>query len=121
MDIPPSYGDVLYTINQKGTVNLNDLCKLTNKDKSTVSIIVNALGKAGYVTKEKDKNDGRSVCIKLSKKAAEHADRMMDISDRLRRRIFTGMSDEEKEISFLLLNKIASNLKTGARKSAAGR
>ena len=109
-DIPPSYGDVLYTINQKGVVNLNDLCRLTNKDKSTVSIIVNALGKAGYVTKEKDKNDGRSVCIELSEKAAEHADRMMDISDRLREKLFSNMSEEEKEISFLLLNKISSNL-----------
>ena len=56
------------------------------------------------------KNDGRSVWIKLSEKSKKYADRMMDISDQLRLKLFFGMSDEEKKISFLLLNKISSNL-----------
>lgn len=109
-DIPPSYGDILYAIHNHEKVSLNDLCKMTNKDKSTVSIIVNALEKKGYVIKVKDKKDGRSVCISLSEKAKTYANRMMDISAQLRLQLFSGMSQEEKAIFFLLINKISSNI-----------
>ena len=83
---------------------------MTNKDKSTVSIIVNALVKNGYAVKTKDETDGRSVCICLSNKAKRYAGHMADISNELRQRIFSGMSEEEKAIFFLLMNKISSNL-----------
>lgn len=109
-DVPPSYGDVFYAIHSRGQVSLSDLCRLTNKDKSTVSIIVNALEKSGYAIKTRSENDGRSVCICLSNKARRYAGHMADISDALRQRVFAGMSEEEKAIFFLLMNKISSNL-----------
>jgi DNA-binding MarR family transcriptional regulator len=109
-DVPPSYGDVLYAIHSRGQVSLSDLCRLTNKDKSTVSIVINAMEKSGYVIKTRDENDGRSVCICLSDKARSYAGCMADISDRLRQQFFAGMSEEEKAIFFLLINKISSNL-----------
>lgn len=109
-DIPPSYGDILYAISRRENVCVTDLCMMTNKDKSTVSIIINALEKKGYVIKEKDENDGRSVRVKLSKKAFQLADPMMVISEMLNKKLFSGMSSEEKTIFFMLLNKISSNL-----------
>lgn len=109
-DISPSYGDVLYAINSRESVSVSDLCRMTNKDKSTVSIIVNALEKNGYVVKEKDKTDGRSVCIRLSEKAKTYAEQMMVISSQLRQQLFSGMSEEEKTIFFMLISKISANI-----------
>ena len=109
-DIPPSYGDVLFAVKTKSGLGIKEICQVSNKDKSTVSLIVNNLEKTGYLVKEKDIVDGRSVKIRLSKKAEIQGEKMMAISEKLNEKIYEGLSDEEKAIFFMLLKKIAVNI-----------
>ena len=109
-DIPPSYGDILYAIKQRGVVSQKEICELSYRDKSTVSLILNAIEEKGYIVKEKDKTDSRALRIKLTRKAEQKSDDMMAISAELQQKLFNGMSEEEKQIFFMLLNKIAQNI-----------
>ncbi len=109
-DIPPSYGDILYTINRKKNICIKDISEISNKDKSTVSLIINALEKNGYVKKEKNNTDGRSITIKLTQKAKQYTDAMMEISIKLQNKLFAEMSEEEKAIFFMLLQKVAKKM-----------
>ena len=109
-DLPPAHGDVLFTLWQRGSLSLKEVCELSFRDKSTVSLIVNDAEKKGYVVKERDAQDGRGVKIRLTPRAEAKAVHMIKISTHLREKFFTGMSEEEISIFFMLLNKISRNV-----------
>lgn len=109
-DIPPSYGDILFAIKKKKELSVKEICEITQKDKSTVSVIVNKLVKSGYVIKERDASDNRAVKIKLSEKATVAGEKMMEISGKLNKQLYDGLSEEEKAIFFMLLKKISGNI-----------
>lgn len=108
-DISPSYGDILYALEKSGGASLKDICRMTNKDKSTVSLIVNSMEKSGWIVKRKDHRDSRAIHVSLSDKALQYADIMKEISNKLQKTMFKGMSGEEKSILFMLLDKVAKN------------
>ena len=109
-DLPPSYGDILFAIDRKDGLSIKEICEISNKDKSTVSLIVNNLEKNGYVLKERDENDGRSLKIRLSKKAQREGKKMMEISRKLQEQIYQGLNEEDKATLFKLLERIGANL-----------
>ena len=115
VDIPPSYGDILYLIHNQvhhqKTGYIKDIVDRSNKDKSTVSNIINHLEKKGYVRKMPDPEDGRRTMVRLTPLAESHTEAMFDISRDLRHRLFRNMSEEEQKILFLLLEKVEKNLK----------
>ena len=109
-DVPPSFGDILYIIHNKGAGYVKDIVESSYKDKSTISNIINQLEKKGYVDKIPDADDGRRVKVRLTDQARKYIDEMADISARLQNKLFENMSDEEQEIMFLLINKVEKNL-----------
>src|ERR1035437_5021466 len=66
-NIAPSYGDILFVLEQKGTITMQELAKHTIKDKSTISSVVNKLEVGGYITKEKDSADARYTKLTLTR------------------------------------------------------
>jgi len=110
-DIPPSYGEILYLIHNQGAGYVKDIVDQSNKDKSTVSSIINQLEKKGYVQKRRDPEDGRRVMVCLTPLSEIYIDAMFEISMDLRGKLFRDMSEEEQTILFLLLNKVEKNLK----------
>jgi len=110
-DIAPSYGDILFVLEQKGTITMLELAKHTIKDKSTVSSVVNKLEAGGYITKEKDSEDARYTKLSLTPKAKEIQNVLMKMSDEMNQKLFKGLSSAEKAIFFELLGKIYNNVK----------
>jgi DNA-binding MarR family transcriptional regulator len=82
----------------------------SKKDKSTVSNIINQLVKKGYVEKVADPEDARKTMVKLTEQCKTYAETMFDISKKLKQKLFKSMSEEEKSILFLLLNKVEQNM-----------
>lgn len=110
-DLPPSFGDILYIVHTKGPVSVKDIAAQSYKDKSTVSTIIHQLETKGYVQKEPDPSDGRKVRVSLTSQAEKHMESMARISSGLKERLFQDMSREERDILFLLMDKIEGNLK----------
>jgi DNA-binding MarR family transcriptional regulator len=110
IDIPPSYGDILFLIYTLESGYIKDIVDKSKKDKSTVSNIINQLVKKGYVEKVADPEDARKTMVKLTEQCKTYAETMFDISKKLKQKLFKSMSEEEKSILFLLLNKVEQNM-----------
>lgn len=108
--IAPSYGDILFVLDQKGTITLKEVAKHTIKDKSTISSVINRLEADGYVTKERDTGDARCTNLTLTPKAKKVRPVFFEISRRMNARLFEGLSEEEKTMLFKLMGKLYKNL-----------
>jgi len=109
-DVAPSYGDILYVLDQKGTVTMQEVARHTIKDKSTISSVINRLEKGGYLVKEKDARDSRYTNLTLTAKARELRPVLFGISRKMNAKLFEGFSAEEKQALFRLLEKVCRNL-----------
>jgi DNA-binding MarR family transcriptional regulator len=114
VDLSPSYGDVLFALDQKGPMALREIASLTNKDKSTVSSVIRKLEQTGYVTKKKGKGDARYVIIELTAKARKLKPLLLEISDEMNENLFRGLNRGEKAQLFKLIEKIAENATSDA-------
>lgn len=110
-DISPSDGDILFALDQRGALSIQEIAALTVKDKSTVSSVIKRLEDKGYVTKGRGDGDGRFVKIALTPKAKKIRPLLWKISASMNEMIFNGLNDEEKMKLFELTGKIYSNLR----------
>jgi len=110
-DIAPSYGDILFVLERKGKITLQELAKHTIKDKSTISSVVNKLEAGGFITKEKDLDDARYTSITLTPRARKLKPVLMGISEDMNRKLFAGLSAAQKTMLFELLGKIYKNVR----------
>jgi len=108
-DIAPSHGDILATLFQHGECTMTDIANSINRDRSTVTSLVNKLIKLGYILSKKDVNDSRSTIIFLTEKGKELEPGFKKISQRLYNIEYKGISDNEKEIFEKILEKIYNN------------
>ena len=108
--VAPSWGDVLYVLDQKGTTTLQEVANHTIKDKSTISSIINKLEAGGYIVKEKDETDGRYTNLTLTPRAKKLRPALLKISGKMNAQLFEGFSEDEKQTLFKLMEKIYGNL-----------
>ncbi|MBU3918083.1 MarR family transcriptional regulator [bacterium] len=107
--ISPSHGDILGALCLKDNLRMKELATLINRDKSTITALVNKLIDLGYVEKEADLNDNRINLIRLTEKGQKIRPEIKKISEKLRLKAYKGLSDEEKTILSMLLSKISRN------------
>jgi DNA-binding MarR family transcriptional regulator len=109
-DVAPSFGDILFVLDQKGAVTLQEVARHTIKDKSTISSVINKLEAGGYLTKEKDAADARYTRLSLTAKAKKMKPPLLRISAKMNTQIFQGLSEDEKQTLFKLMGKISENI-----------
>jgi len=112
--LAPSHGNILNVLyqNEEG-VPMNKITQSINKDKSTVTALVNKLLKMELIEKIKCKEDSRSTIIKLSQKGLDTKPIVINvISSKLLDTTYKGFTKEEKELLCTLLEKIKKNFNT---------
>ncbi len=78
--------------------------------KSHVSLSVNNLEKAGYIVKKQDVNDKKKIHLVITERAKPILDEIDEEQNKLYEVIFKGISEEEKEILKLILQKMCNNI-----------
>jgi len=78
--------------------------------KSHVSLSVNNLEKAGYIVKKQDINDKKKIHLVITERAKPILDEIEYEQNKLYEVIFKGISEEEKEILKLILQKMCNNI-----------
>jgi DNA-binding MarR family transcriptional regulator len=58
---------VLHELGRSPSLSLSELAEKTRTDQSSVSVVVTRLVENGYVTRDRDKRDGRRLVLNLSK------------------------------------------------------
>jgi MarR family transcriptional regulator, organic hydroperoxide resistance regulator len=104
-----SHGDILAALFEKKVLTMKELADRIEKDKSTVTALINKLIKYGYVQKKSDPQDSRVVLVALTKKGKDLLPDFEEISDILLTTFYKGISDKEKTAVAAILNKIKRN------------
>ncbi|HNW28306.1 MAG TPA: MarR family transcriptional regulator [Spirochaetota bacterium] len=108
--LAPSHGEILGSLLLHGEVQMTKLTEYIDKDKSTITALVNKLVRLGYVKKRKDTSDNRVTWIGLTDRGAALKPDIMEISRTLRKRAYENISDREKDTLAALLMKINSGM-----------
>jgi DNA-binding MarR family transcriptional regulator len=104
--IAPSHGDILVSLYQKNGLSVRELSEKIHRTQPTVTVLIDKLQKLGYVERVKSWEDSRVTLIKLTEKGAQLESTFREISEKLNRVIYGGLTDTEKEQVEHLLEKI---------------
>lgn len=108
--IGTSHGDIIYALFNRPRLTMADISKKINKDKSTVTALVDKLVRLGYVTKERNGKDTRVVYVSLTEQGRALQPVFETISQELLGTFYLNISDKEQEDLLKILMKIYSNL-----------
>lgn len=108
--LAPSHGDILIVLYQNELgIPMNKITSSINKDKSTVTALINKLVKMELIEKFKHEIDSRSTMVRLTKKGLDTKPLVTKISEKLLSTTYEGFNKEEREVIFNLLERIKNN------------
>lgn len=103
---------ITYLIENKDkTIYQKDIEEKLKISKAAVSDVLNSMESRGIITKEADVCDARRKRIIISKKAIETHDVMMRRLDSLNDCILDGISEDELNIFYKVIEKLKENMK----------
>ena len=88
---------------------MGEIARMIDRDKSTVTTLVEKLSALGYLKREKDSADNRVTKVKLTKKGRGLEADFEDISKKLLKGVYSGFSNKEKEMAIKMLARINNN------------
>jgi len=109
-DIVPAHGSIFVALFRNLELPMGQIARIIDRDKSTVTTLVNKLTGLEYLEKNKDDSDSRVSLITLTEKGKSLQTDFMGISEDLLSKVYHGFSDLEKEILMKLLARIKGNL-----------
>lgn len=101
-----SHAEILYYLLREGSLKMSTISNRINKDKSTITALVNKLIRYGYVKREQSNIDSRIYFIKLTDEGEQLRHVFNDISDNLVSQFFKPFSKKELYTMHDLLSKI---------------
>jgi DNA-binding MarR family transcriptional regulator len=107
--LAPSHGDILWALFKHGGLSMKGLAELIDRDKSTVTALVNKLIVLGYVRKEPDFADSRVNLISLTDEGEDLKDDLIEISQKLIAKVYRTLSEDERDSLIELLTKVNDN------------
>jgi len=115
-DLASSHGFILFLLSRKDRLTMSDIAARINRDKSTTTVLVRKLEKAGFIKSCKSDTDSRIKYIMLTEEGRKYNELTAQLSKELISTFYSGFSSEEKEQLFSLLSRIDSNFNTGSTK-----
>lgn len=107
--ISPSHGEIIAGLLIFGEIQMKDIPKIIDKDKSTVTALVNKLLSLGLIEKKEHRTDRRASYIMLSEKGESLRSSISEISEKLREKAYINLTDDEKSQMIQLLSRINKN------------
>lgn len=107
--LAPSHGDILVALLKAERLTMKELAEKIDKDKSTVTALVDKLIKQGYVEKTRDIEDSRVVFVTLTRSGKALKPMFDTISEELLSVVYKDIQQNEKEELINTLTKIKNN------------
>ncbi len=108
--IVPSHGDIIVALLQNRKLTMKEIAERIDRDKSTVTVLVDKLIKMNYVEKTRSLQDNRVVFVSLTEKGLALKSKFETVSSHLLSTVYNGISEEEQEILINLLTKMKNSL-----------
>lgn len=106
LGIAPSHGDILFNLYKYKSLTMQQLAKLIDRDKSTVTVLVNKLVELGYISKTPDLEDARVYNIAITEKGQELRPVFEEISKCLLAKVYDDFTLEEQTLLLKMLQRI---------------
>lgn len=104
-DIIPAHGSLLVHLFGGNALTLTELAERARRTKSTVSVLVGKLEKAGYLYRKPDPRDGRVILLQLTTKGEGVQEAFLQITQEMHRRIIEELGQRELAVLEALLAK----------------
>lgn len=111
IDITPEQWSVMACLWNKDKVTQQTLCKLTSKDKPSITRLIDKLEKRNYVVRVSDPTDRRINLIHLTHAGAELQQKASDIIQNVTEATLSNISERDLNQFRATLKKILTNLK----------
>ncbi|SCZ05673.1 MarR family winged helix-turn-helix transcriptional regulator [Alkaliphilus peptidifermentans] len=106
-----SHGALLSALyKNNGKLTMKEIATAIERDKSTVTELVNKLMLYGYVEKVKDIEDGRVTHILLTVKGVNAKGKFDAVSKKLLNTVYCDVSQDERELLIGILERLKDNL-----------
>lgn len=109
-DLAPCHGDIFICLYAQDGRTISDLAVHAHRTKATVSVLVNRLLRLGYVEKQVDTKDARSVKVYLTAKGRALQPVFSKISEDLAARVLRGFEQYEILTLQALLHRCRENM-----------
>ncbi|KAA1291393.1 MarR family transcriptional regulator [Leptospira interrogans serovar Geyaweera] len=103
------HADILFALVKKNKAQMQDIAKMINRDKSTLTALVDKLEVLGLVARTKDSEDQRIIHLELTPKADSVRPVLLGISRSLLGNLYRGFTENEKKELVRLLMKLYQN------------
>ncbi|XDD51171.1 MarR family winged helix-turn-helix transcriptional regulator [Leptospira sp. WS92.C1] len=104
-----THADILFALVKKKRAQMQEIAKMINRDKSTLTALVDKLENLGFVERIRDPGDQRIVHLGLTSKAFTIRPILLGISRSLVNNLYKGFTEEEKKELVRLLEKLYNN------------
>ncbi len=106
-----SHGNILVRLYEDDKQPMTKIAKDIGKCKSTLTVLVNKLEKAGFVERVSDDSDTRIKKLALTDEGRNFQESFWKISDCLNNGLWTGFTEDEQEMFAALMEKMLCNIK----------
>jgi DNA-binding MarR family transcriptional regulator len=114
-DLTPEQFSVLFCLSKQEGINQKELAIRTTKDQPTITRILDALAKKGFIEKKLSETDRRAYLLMLSDKGREWIELATPAEAKAISEVVDGMSEEELQILRQTLIRIAENVNRHTR------
>ena len=118
--IHPGQIPMIFKLFKHKELNQKELAEKTCVKPSTITIMLRKMEKSGLIEKKTDKNDRRIYIVSLTEKGSDIVKKLSSLIENLEENSLKGISEEEQDILFRLLDKILTNLKQLNNKQESG-
>ena len=101
---------VINTLAEKGEINQQEIANLLNKDKTSITYLLDNLSKRGLVVRIEDPNDRRNKIIHMTEAGREITDLLAPIVEELHKKASSGLSTDYLKNLTRSLQVIKGNL-----------
>ncbi len=109
-DIVPSHGDILYILYDSKEISMKEIASKIHRTKATTTVLVDKLEKLGLVVRIKSEADSRCTLVKLTDQGKKFKPVFENISIKLNKKVYAGISQKNAELLELLLGQVRKNL-----------
>ena len=102
---------ILMILSSNDGISQSELVKATHMKGSTVSVAISKMEDMGYIVRENNPYDMRSVKVYLTEKGRQLNGRIKEIINVEEANIMSGISPKELRITLLVLETMLDNLK----------
>lgn len=109
LGIHPSQHHLLMYLSCNGQSSQNDIATAMEVSPATIAVSIKKLERGGYIEKRMDYTDNRFNQIVLTSKGREVVERSCRLFDEVDGRLFSGFTNEEKELLNQFLDRMIHN------------